>query len=47
MTPNEHAPLISLLITEIINNHWYNYTCANRKRTLRKLECTYRLNITL
>ena len=37
MTLNEHAPLKSLLITEKINNHWYNDTCANSKRTLRNL----------
>ena len=35
MTFNEPAPIISLLITERINNHWYNDTCANGKRTLR------------
>ena len=40
MTLNEHAPLISLLITEIINNHWYNHTCANSKIPFRKLERT-------
>ena len=46
MILNEHAPLKSLLITERINNHWYNDTCANSKRTLRKLELTYSLNKT-
>ena len=34
MTLNEHAPLKSLLITERINNHWYNDTFAYSKRTL-------------
>ena len=46
MTLNEHAPLKSLVITERINNHRYNDTCAKSKRTLRKLERTYRLNET-
>ena len=32
MTLNEHAPLNFLLITERINNHWYNDTCANSKK---------------
>ena len=40
MTLNENAPLKSLLIKKRINNHWYNETCANNKRTLRKLERT-------
>ena len=47
ITLNEHAPLKSVLITEMFNNHWYNDTCANSKRTLLKLERTYRLYITL
>ena len=35
ITLNEHAPIISLLITERINNHWYNDTYANSKIILR------------
>ena len=46
MTLNQHAPLKSLLITEIINNRCNNDTCANSKITLRKLERTYGLNKT-
>ena len=46
MTFNEPAPIKSLLITERINNHWYNYTYANSKGTLQKQEHTYRFNKT-